>query len=541
MTKNNFNNILCSRNCKDFILLYDGLGNYFLYYQNDMLLEIQEANTPKTLHKKNKSILLEPLTNIKEKAENKIVQTLINEITKIIGNNPKKEYIIKDALMNLIFSLKDAELDNITNEKHFKDAPSVIRQKAMEISKNRGYDALIFDNEIAPGNIEKFNNLLISYNYNWYDILKTELYDYVDNEENIFKGVIYCLSALYGYGSRLIIVNGGAEVGKSEYINTIKKLMPTFENLGSSTPASIRRKDQDYFNKKIVYLGDKGLKGTDDEEFKGLLEVFGGLITDKEFKRDLVQGDKVLEFNLKSDGVCVFYTEPYTNLKIFGAGEQYTTRSDFITVNPVKDGLSVFLQDRSKENPFYEVHKDYIRYIIDNPLDIKLSNDVRTKIYQSSRESLRTAYHLENLFKAYCQYMQVGNPIGSDVIKFLDVFKPKYEITEIEYKVYETLYNGLNVLSKGDLEDKIYEDGGINTDDLLLQMKGRKNKSFFTAKQIQTYFKPNFKNNKNLKDTIDQIPMILKNLYMAGLINIIEWQYNNQDVYYIPFNKDMVK
>ena len=137
--------------------------------------------------------------------------------------------------------------------------------------------------------------------------------------------------------------------------------------------------------------------------------------------------------------------------------------------------------------------------------------------------------------------MQVGNPIGSDVIKFLDVFKPKYEITEIEYKVYETLYNGLNVLSKGDLEDKIYEDGGINTDDLLLQMKGRKTKSFFTAKQIQTYFKPNFKNNKNLKDTIDQIPMILKNLYMAGLINIIEWQYNNQDVYYIPFNKDMAK
>ena len=35
--------------------------------------------------------------------------------------------------------------------------------------------------------------------------------------------------------------------------------------------------------------------------------------------------------------------------------------------------------------------------------------------------------------------------------------------------------------------------------------------------------------------------MIIKNLYMAGLINIIEWQYNNQDVYYIPYNKDMAK
>ena len=173
--------------------------------------------------------------------------------------------------------------------------------------------------------------------------------------------------------------------------------------------------------------------------------------------------------------------------------------------------------------------------------DIKLSNDVRTKIYQSSRESLRTAYHLENLFQAYCQYMQLGNPIGSDVIKFLDIFKPKYEITEIEYEVYERLYNGLNVLSKGDLEDKLYDDGGINTNDLLNTRTDRKTKSFFTAKQIQTYFKNEFKRKKNLKDTIDQIPMIIKNLYMAGLINLIEWQYNNQDVYYIPYNKDMVK
>ena len=540
MTKNNFNGILCSRNCNDFILLSDGLGSYLLYYDSDLILEIAESKNPKKIYKYEK--LANPIHKIKENYKNnQLVLSLIEEITKIIGDAPANQRKIQSILMDLLRTLKDAETDNQYNREFFNKAPSEIKQKAMEISKNRGYDAPLFDNEIAPGNIEKFNNLLISYNYNWYDLFKTELYDYVNNEENIFKGVIYCLSALYGYGSRLIIVNGGAEVGKSEYINTIKKLMPTFENLGSSTPASIRRKDHDYFNKKIVYLGDKGLKGTDDEEFKGLLEVFGGLITDKEFKRDLVQGDKVLEFNLKSDGVCVFYTEPYTNLKIFGAGEQYTTRSDFITVNPVKDGLNVFLQDRSKENPFYEVHKDYIRYIIDNPLDIKLSNDVRTKIYQSSRESLRTAYHLENLFKAYCQYMQVGNPLGSDVIKFLDVFKPKYEITEIEYKVYEKLYNGLNVLSKDDLEYKVYDDGGINTDDLLKTRTNRKSKSFFTAKQIKTYFKNDFKMNKNLKDTIDQIPMIIKNLYMAGLINIIEWQYNNQNVYYVPYNRDMEK
>ena len=74
-------------------------------------------------------------------------------------------------------------------------------------------------------------------------------------------------------------------------------------------------------------------------------------------------GDKLMEFNLKSDGICVFYTEPYTNLQIFGAGDQYTTRSTFITVNPVEDGLSVFLQDNSKRRSvetgisFMEWHK----------------------------------------------------------------------------------------------------------------------------------------------------------------------------------------
>ena len=63
--------------------------------------------------------------------------------------------------------------------------------------------------------------------------------------------------------------------------------MPRFENLGSSTPASVRRQSEYAFDKKIIYLGDKGLKGKSQnskEEFEGLQEVFGGLITEKEFK-----------------------------------------------------------------------------------------------------------------------------------------------------------------------------------------------------------------------------------------------------------------
>lgn len=397
------------------------------------------------------------------------------------------------------------------------------------------------DSKIQSKDYDNFNDIIESYNYSWFNMLDEKLYDYVDNTENIFKGIINSLSALYGYTSRFIVVNGGAEVGKSEYVNAIKKLMPRFKNLGSSTPASIRRqKSEDAFDKVIVYLGDKGLKGKDDEEFKGLQEVFGGLITENEFIRDVVIGDKLMSFNLKSDGLCVFYTEPYTNLRVFGAGDQYTTRSTFITVNPVEDGLALFLQDNDKDNEFYAIHKNYIKYILRNPIEVRLSVDVKTALYQASRDSLRTAKYLLGLFKAYCQYLQIGNPLTSDVNEFLKVFKPKSEITEIEYLVYEKLYKNLKVLSEDDLLYKIAEDGGVaTTEDMLLQIKDRKNKSFFTAKQIKTYFKSDFKMNKNLKDVIDQIADILNNLYNASYIEKLDWQYNGQNVYYIPMNEDM--
>lgn len=397
------------------------------------------------------------------------------------------------------------------------------------------------NSKLQSKSFKEFTSILESYDYSWFDMLEEELFDYVDNTENIFKGIINSLSALYGYSSRFIVVNGGAEVGKSEYVKTIGKLMPYYKNMGSSTPASIRRQDTYTFDKKIVYLGDKGLKGKDDEEFKGLQEVFGGLITENEFIRDIVVGDKLMEFNLKSEGLCVFYTEPYTNLRVFGAGDQYTTRSTFITVNPVKNGLDVFLQDENSENEFYNIHNNYIRHILSNPKNLKIDSGIKTELYKASNESLRTAKYLLGLFKAYCQYFQIQTPVMQNVTSFLEVFKPKYEVTEIEFLVYEKLYRNLNALTPEDVEYKVMDDGSVETyEDMLLQNKGRKEKSFFTAKQIKTYFKNDLKRNKNLKDTVDQIPEILNNLYNATYLEKLEWQYMNQNVYYIPFNPEML-
>lgn len=390
---------------------------------------------------------------------------------------------------------------------------------------------------------DDFNNLLTSYEYDWFNMLEDKLYDYVDNTENYFNGTIHCLMALLGYGSRIIVVNGGAEVGKSEYIETIEKSIPKykFEYLGSSTPASVRRSPTLQFNKKVVYLGDKGLKGKDDEEFKGLYEVFGELVSNKRYVRNLGESKTPDHYNLKSDGVCVFYTEPYTNLRLFGAGDQYSTRSTFITVNPVEDGLSVFLQDENKTNPFYKFHRNYIHYILKHPLELKITKNVKTLLYKASKESLRTAKYLLGLFKAYCQYLQITEPGTEDVENFLKIFKPPAEITQIEFEIYNKLYDNLKVLKTDDLAYKLRSDGGIaDYDDMLVQVNGRKTKSFFTARSIKTYFKNDFKT-KNLKDTIDQIPDILHNLYNADLLVKIDVQINGQNVYYIPYNEEMEK
>ena len=525
---------------EDFNLIYDGMENYFIFYNGEQVGEtITDKTSPKELLKIVDSLYY---TDLKEPQENPTINGLINAISLKDDKLAFKMRLLRQTLNDLVNVNED---DNL-HMQHFKKAKVEVRDFINNLNIEYGYDNPFVNDDDNLGNSKEFNLLFESkYEHNWFEMLDNELYDYVDNTNNIFMAIIMSLAALFGYGSRIIIVNGGSEVGKSEFMNAIKKLMPFYINLGKATPASVRRQEEEAFDRKIVYIGDRGLAGksqTSKEEFEGLFEVFGGLATEGEFTRPLVVGDEVVDFYLKSSGVCVFLTEPYTNLRSYGAGDQHITRSGFITVNPVKDGLSVFLQDEDQVNGFYDIHKNYVLYILNNPLDLKISDEVKIIIWQSSRESLRTAKYLLGLFKAYCQYMRIGNPLESDVIQFLDTFKPKYNITDIEFLVYEKLYNSLTPLTSEDLEYKIYEeDGSCQSQDMLLQTKDRKKKSFFTYKQIQTYFRTDFKHNKNLKDTLDQIGTILNNLYNAELLNRLEYQYHNTDVYYIPYNKDMEK
>ena len=409
------------------------------------------------------------------------------------------------------------------------------------------------ENKKINSDYKQFQEIFKSYNNDWFKMLETELEGYYeDNTNNLFIAIIHCLMALYGYGSRIIIINGGSEIGKSELIENIDKLMCDVLYMGSATPASIRRRPKYYFNKKIVYIGDKGLKGKTKiarEDLTEIYEAFGDLVTNKKYTKPVVENHKPVDYILKSDGLCVFYTEPYTNLKENGVGDQHKTRSTFMKANAVERTLKAcedYVFNEDKENIFYKTHKGYITYILNNPLTLNLKNKTFIKmVHDRCNKSIRTFKYVWGLLKAYCQYLQIEQPKTDDVNKFLDIFQPQQEITPIEQELYDLIYRNLKPLTEKEANTKLTEPGGVYYGkDILKSREKRKEKSFFTYRNIKTYFKNEMERNKHLKDVCEseeQIKDIMQNLYNAGKTERIEEQYKNLDIYYLVKDKEMDK
>ena len=136
--------------------------------------------------------------------------------------------------------------------------------------------------------------------------------------------------------------------------------------------------------------------------------------------------------------------------------------------------------------------------------------------------------------------MNIERPIISNLNQFIDIFYNKYEVTDIEFKVYELLYKHLQTLTNDEF-NKRFKDGYNSKQDMLNQRANRQTKPLFTAKQVKTYFRNEFKRNPHLKDVIDSIPEILNNLYSAELLERLETPSKQENIYYIPYNEDMEK
>ena len=90
MIDQNFNNIYCSRKCQEFILLYDGQGTYYLFYEDDLLLDIKRDLNPKQLHKEYNTKLFALYSKIKENPIDDFINTILETIADEIGDKKYK-------------------------------------------------------------------------------------------------------------------------------------------------------------------------------------------------------------------------------------------------------------------------------------------------------------------------------------------------------------------------------------------------------------------------------------------------------------------
>lgn len=178
---------------------------------------------------------------------------------------------------------------------------------------------------------------------------------------------------------------------------------------------------------------------------------------------------------------------------------------------------------------------------MNNPIEINLTDNVKTKILESCNYSLRIAKYVKGLFKAYCQFLRINEPTLSDLDKFLEVFTVNIDIGEVEYLLYKLLYNNLKKINKTDVLQYLDKYGNVKDDNLILKQRAnRKDKIFFTASKIKSYFKSEIDHNQNLKDTFDYVPEMLRNLYNGGYIETIENKsLNGENIYYISFNNEL--
>ena len=331
MQDNNFNNIYCSRICQDFILLYDGLGTYYLYYQEDLLLELMEAKTPKEIEKENN--LLQTLADIQSDGNN-FINALIKEISGIIGDNPKQHHKIKSILYDLIKTLRNADSDPHYKQEYFLKAPQIIIDKAMEISLNVGYDVDIFQELVTPMNIEeeiqqrakpvltieekakadaiakKVNDIgLLAYLTNILDNI------HIGDHKNIYRKILMLFKIMRGEASFLSETTAKAEAGKSFeddiVFNMIAPQRYIFK-VNDITSASFKRYgalNPYYFDRKIVLFGDLGSKKA-FMQVEDVFNIFKVLITENEYnssKADKNDDTKNIELHLKVDSVGAVY------------------------------------------------------------------------------------------------------------------------------------------------------------------------------------------------------------------------------------------
>ena len=482
------NNIICSIQSNNFIILYDGLGTYFVYHENDLILEMQEAINPVKLHSENN--LLDTVSNIKKNAESEFIKELLNLIMDIIGDDPKNQYKIKLVITNLINTLKDAEKDNQVNIEHLNNAPDVVIEKARELTAEMGADTSIINDIVTPIDIDaeikqRVKPILNNEEKAKADAIADEinkigLLPYLDNilkdihmgeHKNIYRKILMLFKIMRGEASFLSETTAKAEAGKSfedEIVFNLIAPQRYIFKLNDFTPASFKRYgaiNPYYFDRKIVLFGDLGSKKAFNQ-VEDVFNIFKVLITENEYhssKADKNDDLKNIELDLKVNSIGAVYS---TITNSFTENDnQLESRTLFSTpaiVNPSDIARQIFYlqipktkQSKARAKAEQDL-KDFGLYLMQMVnSDIEIINpyfDVFWDYANKSENPIREFNQQLELFNAYCILTQnkcEDEPLNTKFAS-IDQLKEYMDYINLENALIPYEYDFLNmIMAKG--------------------------------------------------------------------------------------------
>ena len=507
MTDQIFKTIICSRNCQDFILLYDGLeSRYFLYYNEDLIFDIVENLNPKEYHKEYLQYL--PYLEYKKEVKNELANKILDAIVEIIGDDSKNHRQIMAIYIDLVRTLKDAKVDHNYNEEYFANAPGVVIEKSRELSASANYDADALDKIVTPKSIEeeinaRANPVLTKEEKAKADAIAEEINQkgllpflkenldkiHIGKHKNIYRKTLAEFKKMRGELRYIGETNAKQEAGKSfEDEIVYKTIIPQryiFEvnKITEAAFTTYASNNIKYFDRMTLLLGDYGGKNS-FKKIEGLLDIIKPLITEGFYrydKSDKEDNTKLIQLPLEVDGFgAVYQTTKNSFTEDDAQLESRTIYSTPPKVEPKDIARQIFYlrnpntrQSRAKADAEKNL-KNFGLYLMQMVnTDIEIINpyfDVFWEYASKSETPIREVNQQLELFDAYCILTKdkAVNEAYGYIFASEEQLKEYMDFVNLENALIPYEYDFLNMLlAKGKSKELtiLYNDFDLNNED----------------------------------------------------------------------------
>ena len=215
---------VCSKTIKDYVIFYDGMGMYQVYYQNKLIQEFEMEQNPKALHRTYHNDWLCAYPQFKELfADDENLNQILKHIESKTEQAKTHTQQIMDTFRNLFKSLKMAYMDYSETYKNFQKAEPYIKAEFRKllasiddmesIFMQNLLDTMSVDEIIEqrrkPDLTEKQRDIISNIQY---DIEKEGLLSYLEDildnihigeHKNIYRKVLMLFNVMRGKGSYL--------------------------------------------------------------------------------------------------------------------------------------------------------------------------------------------------------------------------------------------------------------------------------------------------------------------------------------------------